>query len=133
MILAAVDDLIFLSKIEETAKLLGISVEAVGLLSAGSRAVEASASGLLIDLNDRSGKAVEVIGKLKSDPAAAPIPVIGFLSHIQVELADSARRAGCDMVLARSAFVKQLPQLLKKLDDRKAGLAPLSNQDSGVK
>ena len=133
MILAVVDDLIFLSKIQETAKILGVSVEAVGVPVAGSRVRESNASGLLIDLNHRSGTAVEVIERLKSDPAAAAVPVVGFLSHVQAELADSARRAGCDIVLPRSAFVKQLAQVLEKLDDKKAASAPPSNQDPGLK
>ena len=38
--------------------------------------------------------------------------VIGFGSHVDRELLDAARRAGCDQVLARSAFFARLPELL---------------------
>ena len=71
---------------------------------------------LSIDLNHRLGKAVDLIRQLKSDAAMAVIPLVGFLSHIQTDLAASARAAGCDMVLPRSAFVKELPDLLARLD-----------------
>jgi hypothetical protein len=40
--------------------------------------------------------------------------VIGFLSHVQGELKQKAHETGCDMVLARSAFSQNLPQILKR-------------------
>ncbi|HLL39636.1 MAG TPA: hypothetical protein VK357_08200, partial [Rubrobacteraceae bacterium] len=40
------------------------------------------------------------------------IPVIGFLSHVQKDLAVAARESGCDRVMARSAFTKDLPEIL---------------------
>jgi len=41
------------------------------------------------------------------------VPTVGFVSHVQANLIADARRAGVDQVLARSAFVTQLPQLLQ--------------------
>lgn len=127
MILAVVEDLIFLSKIQETSKALGITIEAASAAAAMQRAREGSARALVIDLNHRSGEAVALVRQLKSDPATAAVPVVGFLSHVQAELAAAARAAGCDMVLARSAFVKQLPELLKRLAGREAAAPPPSN------
>ena len=46
------------------------------------------------------------------DPGRAALPVIGFLSHVNAEAAQAARAAGCPHVLARSAFVQELPGLL---------------------
>jgi hypothetical protein len=40
--------------------------------------------------------------------------VIGFLSHVQGDLQQKAHEAGCDMVLPRSAFSQNLPQLLRR-------------------
>jgi hypothetical protein len=40
--------------------------------------------------------------------------VIGYLSHVQGELKQKAHEAGCDMVLARSAFSQNLPNLLRR-------------------
>jgi hypothetical protein len=40
--------------------------------------------------------------------------IIGFLSHLQGELKMKAQEAGCDMVLPRSAFSQNLPQLLRR-------------------
>lgn len=116
MILALVEDLIFLSKIQETAKVLGVPVQAAGVADVVARVRDNPVRGLLIDLNHRSGRAVEWIEQLKSEAGTAAIPLVGFLSHVQTELAASARAAGCDIVLARSAFVKQLPVLLERLE-----------------
>ncbi len=38
--------------------------------------------------------------------------VVGFVSHVDTETITAARAAGIDRILARSAFVAQLPNLL---------------------
>jgi hypothetical protein len=38
--------------------------------------------------------------------------VVGFLSHVNKDLAVAARESGCDRVVARSAFTKDLPEIL---------------------
>ena len=118
-VLLVVDDLFFMAKIQQTAKLTGVSVEGVppaklqeSLAQGGSRGV---IRGVVVDLNHRSGSAIDLIRMLKNDPSTAALPVVGFLSHVQADLAQAARSAGCDMVLARSAFTQQLPALLRKL------------------
>jgi hypothetical protein len=34
------------------------------------------------------------------------------VSHVQVDLLNTAQQAGCDRVMPRSAFSKKLPQIL---------------------
>jgi DNA-binding NarL/FixJ family response regulator len=110
-----VDNLIFLSKIQQTAKQAGIALEVIEPSTAESRLRGASAGSVILDLNHRSGPALDVLRALKGNPATVNIHVIGFLSHVQGDLAAAARAAGCDTVLARSAFAQQLPELLSKL------------------
>jgi len=114
MILAVVDDLVFLSKIQQTAKLLGIALESARPEVLPELAIELLPKALVIDLNHRSGKALEVLRALKSDLKTKDLPVIGFVSHVQSTLVNAARDAGCDFVLARSAFVRELPSLLQR-------------------
>jgi hypothetical protein len=57
---------------------------------------------------------LKLISKLKSNAELKHISVIGFLSHVQGELKQKAHETGCDMVLARSAFSQNLPQILKR-------------------
>ncbi|HKS96909.1 MAG TPA: response regulator [Terriglobia bacterium] len=113
-ILVVVDDLIFLAKIQQTAKLIGVAVEAVSPGQLEARLAQAPPRAVILDLNHRSGSALEVVRKLKSSDTTTAVPVVGFLSHVQGELAVAARAAGCDVVLARSAFTRDLPQLLKQ-------------------
>lgn len=113
-ILAVVDDIFFLAKIQQTAKQLGIEVEAVGPDTIQG-SVTTGTGAILLDLNHRTGKAIAALQTLKNDSATRAIPVVGFLSHVQADLAQSARAAGCDRVLARSAFSQQLPQILQEL------------------
>ncbi|MEJ2006931.1 MAG: hypothetical protein P8Z30_02055 [Acidobacteriota bacterium] len=114
-ILAVVDDIFFLAKIQQTARQLGIAVEAVAPDAIKDHLASGGAGGILLDLNHRSGKAVAVLEGLKKEPSMRAVPVVAFLSHVQADLAQSARAAGCDRVLARSAFSQQLPQLLQEL------------------
>ena len=118
MVWIVVDDLIFLSKIEDTARMVGLAVKVAGpgKLIEGSEGKQATA--VLIDLNHRSGRALEVIRGLKSDSQNAAVPVLAYLSHVQTDLAAAAREAGCDVVLPRSAFARELPGLLRKLAER---------------
>lgn len=47
-----------------------------------------------------------------ADVAALGVRVIGFGSHVDRDVLDEARAAGCSQVLARSAFFAQIGQLL---------------------
>ena len=114
-ILVVVEDLIFLSKIQQTARLLGALVETVDAARLPERAAQVPARAIVLDLNHRSGRAIEVLRAIKADPATRGAATLGFISHVQTELAAAARAAGCDQVLARSAFSAQLPEILKKL------------------
>jgi hypothetical protein len=114
-ILTVVDDLFFLSKIQQTARQAGVLIEPVEPSGVKERAIATSAQSVILDLNHRSGAAISVAQGIKSDPTTSHILVVGFLSHVQADLAVAARDAGCDFVLARSAFSQQLPQLLLKL------------------
>jgi DNA-binding NarL/FixJ family response regulator len=114
MILAVVDDLFFLSKIQQTAQLVGVVVKSGRPADLPDLAIQDVPNALILDLNHRSGKALEVLRTLKAGLKTKDIAAIGFVSHVQNDLIAAARDAGCDLVLARSAFVSQLPSLLQR-------------------
>jgi CheY-like chemotaxis protein len=116
MIVVVVEDLLFLSKIRQTAEMLGVPTEVVEPIKAEERTRAASACAVILDLNHRAGGAVELVKALKANPATRGTPVIGFLSHVQRDLATAARAAGCDQVLARSTMTQRLPELLRALE-----------------
>jgi hypothetical protein len=49
--------------------------------------------------------------------AAAPIPTLGFYSHVDVETKQQAQTAGIDLVVPRSRMSRELPDLITKLLD----------------
>ncbi|MBZ5668803.1 MAG: response regulator [Acidobacteriia bacterium] len=115
IVVALVEDLLFLSKIRETAKAVGVTVIAGDTRSCVPSILETGPQAILLDLNSRMLAAVDCVRALKADPATRQIPIVGFVSHVQPDLIAAARAAGCDLVLARSAFSQQLPDLLRKL------------------
>ena len=114
-VVALVEDLFFVAKIRETAKAIGVAV-VMGDARRGVAAIaEAQPQAIILDLNLRGLSSLDWIQALKSDPATRPIRIVGFVSHVQEELISAARAAGCDSVMARSAFTQQLPNLLRGL------------------
>lgn len=116
-IFAFVDDLFFQAKIQETARKLNVKVEFVKTdKDLGERMQqngEGSPSLIIFDLNNVNAKPLSLIPKLKSKLKKAT-SIIGFLSHVQGDLKQKAHEVGCDMVLPRSAFSQNLPQLLRR-------------------
>ena len=110
-----VEDLFFLTKIRETAKAVGVEVVTGDPRRGPAPIAEAQPQVILLDLNSCGSSALDWIRALKSDPATNPIRIVGFASHVQEELIAAARSAGCDSVMARSAFTQQLPNLLRGL------------------
>jgi CheY-like chemotaxis protein len=111
-----VDDLFFMAKIQETARKLNVKVQFVKsekeVLDSIAESEQAP-SLIIMDLNNSSVKPLAAITKLKSK-LKKQSNIIGFLSHVQGDLKVKAQEAGCDMVLPRSAFSQNLPQLLRR-------------------
>ena len=113
-IVAVLDDLFFTVKINESAKRAGMPIVFVkSEADALDRAAEKPAL-IIVDLNCARIDPLALIGKLKADAETKPISVLGYVSHVQGDLKQAAQEAGCDMVLARSAFSQNLPQILKR-------------------
>lgn len=115
-IFAYIDDLFFLAKINETARKLNLKVDFVKTDKDVLDAVEETGekpSLIIVDLNNLSVKPLTLIPKLKKE-LKKETNIIGFVSHVQGDLKMKAQEAGCDMVLPRSAFSANLPQLLRR-------------------
>jgi DNA-binding NarL/FixJ family response regulator len=116
-VIALVDDLLFAVKIRETARQAGVAAEVIGAANSQAKIDKLLAAGtvegVILDLN--SVAALEVIGSLKQEARTRSLPLIGFVSHVATDVIGAARAAGCDQVVARSAFTKQLPELLRSL------------------
>ncbi|HTY83713.1 MAG TPA: hypothetical protein VMB19_05825 [Silvibacterium sp.] len=111
-----IEDLFFLAKIHETSRKLGIKV---GFLKADKDVIsklsgaEERPSLIVFDLNNASAKPLTLIPKLRAKLKKGT-SIIGFLSHLQGDLKAKAIEAGCDMVMPRSAFSQNLPNLMRR-------------------
>ncbi len=116
-IFAFIEDLFFMAKIQETARKLNVKVEFVktdkDLVEKMHQNGEEKPSLIIFDLNNAGVKPLTLIPKLKSKLKKGT-SIIGFLSHVQGDLKQKAHEVGCDMVLPRSAFSQNLPQLLRR-------------------
>ena len=98
-----VSDLLFTSKIRETAAQLGLDVQAVR--AAGEvAAATADARVLIVDL--RRPDALAAL-----DAAAPAAKKIGFVDHERTDVMEAARARGC-VALAKGKFSSDLPRLL---------------------
>jgi DNA-binding NarL/FixJ family response regulator len=108
------DDLFFQMKLAETAKHLGLEVKVATTPEALKALLEPSPKLLIVDLNSRN-QPIATIQRLRADRNT--VRVVGFLSHVQTELAAQARAAGCDEVMPRSAFTQNLAAILAAAKD----------------
>ena len=115
-LLAVLEDLLFTVKIDGAAKRAGLTTQFVQSEEAAVERAKEKPLVIIIDLNCRSLDPLALIVKLK-DSDSSKVPLIGFVSHVQGELKQKAHQAGCDVVMARSAFSQNLPQILKRHAD----------------
>ncbi len=116
-IFAFVEDLFFLAKMQEISRKLNVKVEFVktdkDIVDRVRNNGTERPSLIIFDLNNANAKPLVTIPKLKRELKKGTT-IIGFLSHVQGDLKLKALEAGCDMVLPRSAFSQNLPQLLRR-------------------
>ena len=113
-VLAVLEDLFFTVKINESAKRAGLAIEFVKSEPDAIQSAQAKPALIIIDLNSHAVDALKLIRRLKSDAQTKAISLLGYVSHVQGELKQQAQDAGCDVVLARSAFSQNLLQILKR-------------------
>lgn len=113
MILAILDDLLFTSKIRGAATQAGTTVAIARSAQAALDQMRTQAPSLVIlDLNNPRTDPIGILTTMKADAALASIPTVGYVSHVDASTIAAARAAGAGDVMARSAFVNALPDLL---------------------
>jgi DNA-binding NarL/FixJ family response regulator len=108
-VVALIDDLFFQMKLAETARQLGVEVKVATNSDALQELLQPEPKLVIVDLNARN-QPVLAIQRLR---ATHPnLRVVGFLSHVQRELAAQAQQAGCSEVMPRSSFTQNLSVIL---------------------
>jgi len=108
------DDLFFQMKVAETAKHLGLELKVASNGDALLGLLDPVPKLVIVDLNARS-QPIAAIERLRA--AQKDLRVIGFLSHVQRDLAAQAQAAGCNEVMPRSAFTQNLAAILGDAKD----------------
>jgi CheY-like chemotaxis protein len=113
LLIAFMDDLMFLSRIKEAAAACGMDVRAVREPVGLVEACRAKRPALVfVDLDSQRLPVLDGVRALRANPELASIPVVGFVGHTQVEQAKAAEAAGCTRVLTRGAFVNEMRTLI---------------------
>ena len=112
-VIAVVEDLFFASKIRGTAEHCSIVVSFARTKEAVVEAALQKRPALIIcDLHSQRIDPIELAGELKANEELRSIPLLGFFSHVQTDLQQRAQEAGFDQVVPRSAFTRNLTEIL---------------------
>jgi CheY-like chemotaxis protein len=114
-VLIVISDLIFRSKIDDAARRAGVPLRIAKNVEQLERHLgNAIPAVVLMDLEMEGLDTAAMLGRLRATPQAANVPVIGFAGHTNVEVIHAARADGVQ-VMARSAFVTQLPAMMERI------------------
>jgi PleD family two-component response regulator len=114
-VLVLLDNLFFAGKINQAAAQTAVKLiyaktsEQALMLALTERPVQ-----IIVDLDAASCNPIEFITRLKVDAELHRIPTLGFVSHVNLDIQQQARDAGCDQVMARSAFDRNLAAILNQ-------------------
>lgn len=107
-------DLIFTSKVTGTARELGQRVMVAGNTALASAMIEQwHPKAVFVDLAAGELASPAAIVAFKTI-AGEEIPFIAFGSHVDKASLDAAADAGCDLVLPRSRFTAELPDIIRR-------------------
>ncbi len=91
-VLAVVEDLFFTVKINESAKRAGVPIAFVKSQRDALDQAAEHPSLIILDLNFASIDPVDLIRKLKADPALTKIQLIAYVSHVQGDLKQQRKK-----------------------------------------
>lgn len=104
----------FAVKIDVAVKQAGLGLEYARSQEAALAMAQEKPALMIVDLNHRNIDAIALIAALKAGQESKGVPLLAFVAHVDVERKRQAQEAGCETVIARSAFSVNLPQILKR-------------------
>jgi hypothetical protein len=109
-------DLLFTSRIKDVAKQCGRTVQLIRSeeslrVVADTLGTEGGGGVLLVDL-EKPSVVLDVIESVLTCFSEAGWSVVGFYSHVHVDVAQKAKAMGFGAVMPRSKFVQILPELV---------------------
>ena len=69
---------------------------------------------VIIDLASKKIDAEDVFTELRNSPEHKKVFCIGYLPHVERELADKFREKGVDLVIPRSRFSREMSKIIEE-------------------
>ena len=116
-VLAIIDDLFFVAKVQAAARQSGVELKTTTAASFASETNETletlQPAAVIIDLDCQSADPAALIARIKE----RGIHSIGFVSHVNIEKQNKAVEAGIDRWMPRSEFSANLPEILRQASE----------------
>jgi hypothetical protein len=113
-VLAFIPDLLFGSRVQGALTATGHKVVLVADAD-GVRERLNGAAVLVVDLTDEVADRAGLIQSLSADGLLEEVTTLGFYSHIETEVRDTAESAGFDLVVPRSRMAREGAGLIARL------------------
>jgi DNA-binding NarL/FixJ family response regulator len=111
VLVVAVPDLLFQSRIEAAARARGLDVRACASDADAAEALAAGPAGLVVDLQAAGIAPLRLVAEAR----AAGLAVLAFGRHTDAAALRAAREAGAAAAVPRSEMAERLPELLDLL------------------
>jgi len=116
MVLVVISDLLFRSRIDDVARRLNVPLRVAKSVEQLERHLATGAPAMaIVDLEIETMDPAETITRIRNAAGGADTRLIAFAGHTNLDAIRAGRAAGAGVVLARSAFVTQLPALLGRI------------------
>ena len=109
-ILYLTSDLLFSSRVSQTAKQQGIDLQVSGAPDAAIASITADTRLVILDLTLPSLDVVSTVARLRE--ANPTVRIVAYGPHVQAGKLNAARAAGCDEVLTRGQFDREIARVL---------------------
>ena len=117
-VLAIIDDLFFVAKVQAAARQSGVELKTTTAASFDAATLKTlQPAAVIIDLDCQSADPASLIKQIKE----LAVPVIGFVSHVNIEKQNQAVAAGIDRWMPRSEFSANLPKILRDASEGTQG------------
>jgi PleD family two-component response regulator len=120
-VLVAVTDIFFYTKVRDALLPNGYKLERAR--SQEDIAVKASAVhpfAVILNMNDETLNAFQVLETLKTDPHFKNIPILAFANHEEVETWNRAKSMGVTKIVSRNEFSSRTKDLLEEVTGAEA-------------
>ena len=113
MVLFLSSDLVFSSRLAGAGQRLGVPVSTVSSIDAAVARLHGDSVGLVVlDLSASNVDAVTAVTRLRESHRA--LPIVAYAPHVHEDRLRAAADAGCNEVLTRGQFDRQMEEVLNR-------------------